>query len=118
MEKTVPERLVEVAIGLLGTGGAGAVTVRAVEAAAGVPHGSVRHHFGSLAGLRLALVRGLLLAERADRDDTSLPDLVAFWTGEGAPITRLPWRVVSRRSFSTTTRSGRTTSPGASSTFG
>lgn len=94
MEKRVPERLVDAAIGLLGSDGAGAVTVRAVEAAAGVPHGSVRHHFGSLAGLRLALVRGLLLAERADQPDASLPGLVAWWTGAGAPIARARYEIM------------------------
>jgi AcrR family transcriptional regulator len=94
VEKPVPERLIEAAIGLLGTDGAGAVTVRAVEAAAGTPHGSVRHHFGSLAGLRQALVRGLLLGERADSQDASLPDLVTRWTGAGAPIARARYEVM------------------------
>lgn len=94
VEKTVPERLVEAAIGLLGSDGAGAVTVRAVEAAARTPHGSVRHHFGSLAGLRQALVRGLLLAERADSQDASIPDLVAHWTGEGSPIAKARYEVM------------------------
>lgn len=94
MEKTVPERLVDAAIDLLGTGGAGSVTVRAVEASAGVPHGSVRHHFADLAGLRLALVRGLLLAEHAEAPDADLPGLVAWWTGEGSASARARYEVM------------------------
>lgn len=56
-------RLLDSALDLLGRGGAGSLTVRAVEEAAALPHGSVRHHFGDRGGLVRALFDHL-----ADRD--------------------------------------------------
>ncbi|CNG63884.1 Putative transcriptional regulator%2C TetR family [Mycobacterium tuberculosis] len=84
MEKTARDRLVTAALALLGREGAGAVTVRAVENQADLPHGSVRHHFGGLNGMRQALVRGLLKAEQAEASGRSVTDLVHHWTGEGS----------------------------------
>lgn len=84
MEKSAQEKLVTAALVLLGHEGAGAVTVRAVENQAGLPHGSVRHHFGGLNGMRQALVRGLLEAEQAEASGRSVTDLVHHWTGEGS----------------------------------
>ena len=91
MEKTTAQRLVDAALALLATQGSAAVTVRAVEGAAGVPHGSVRHHFRDLAGLRAAVVEALLAAERVGPPDgtgapPSVNELVDWWTGEGAPV--------------------------------
>lgn len=45
---------------LIAGGGLGAVTHRAVESAAGVPHGSVTYYFGSRDGLVFALVDRML----------------------------------------------------------
>jgi AcrR family transcriptional regulator len=49
-------RLLAEARALIAGGGLAAVTHRAVETAAGVPHGSVTYYFGSRDGLVLALV--------------------------------------------------------------
>lgn len=48
-------RLLDAALELLGRSGAGGLTVRAVEDVVGLPHGSVRHHFGHRLGLVTAL---------------------------------------------------------------
>jgi AcrR family transcriptional regulator len=84
MEKPARDRLVAAALALLGGAGAGAVTVRAVESQAGLPHGSVRHHFGGLDGMHQALVRGLLEADQAEASGRSVTELVHRWTGEGS----------------------------------
>lgn len=94
MEKPGRGRLITAALRLLAAQGSGAVTVRAVEQEAGMPHGSVRHHFGGLSDLRSALVRALLEAEaipdppepHGAPSPASLTALVDYWTGDGAPI--------------------------------
>ena len=53
-------RLITAAYAVLAREGAKGATVRAIEGEAGVTHGSVRHHFGSRAGLILALVDDLI----------------------------------------------------------
>jgi AcrR family transcriptional regulator len=103
MEKTVAgillqmensrTRLLDSALELLGTGGAGALTVRAVEDAAGLPHGSVRHHFGDRAGLVRALFDHL-----ADREapvaggergspTAAVASALRHWLGPGRTVT-------------------------------
>ncbi len=101
MEKSTRDRLIGAALELLAGQGSGAVTVRAVEVAAGAAHGSVRHHFGDLAGLRTAIVAALVDAELAPAsgpiasDDPHLIDtLVRYWTGEGAPVTVARYEVL------------------------
>ncbi len=97
MEKGTSGRLVAAALAILAENGSGAVTVRAVEAAAGVPHGSVRHHFGGLDGLRTALVVALLAAEGLGPGTAGPPgvdDLVDWWTGDGAPIATARYEVM------------------------
>lgn len=64
MEKSPTRRLLDAAYEALAAGGAKGCTVRAVEQGAGLPHGSVRHHFGSRAGLLAALVDDLLRADQ------------------------------------------------------
>ena len=86
MEKPAPERLIDAGLALLADEGAAGVTVRSVEGRAGVPHGSVRHHFGGLDGLRHALVDGLLAREVPG--DESVEDLLRRWLGPDAPIAR------------------------------
>ena len=65
MEKGTRRRLLDAAYDVLAQRGAGGTSVRAVEEAAGVPHGSVRHHFGSRAGLVAALVDDLVAHDQA-----------------------------------------------------
>jgi AcrR family transcriptional regulator len=86
-------RILDSALELLGHGGTGNLTVRAVEDAAALPHGSVRHHFGS----RNGLVRALFdhLGERdlpitvSDRDSptTAVAAALRHWLGSGRTIT-------------------------------
>ncbi len=64
MEKSASARLIEAAYAVLAREGAKGATVRAIEAQAGVPHGSVRHHFGDRSGLILGLVDDLLARDR------------------------------------------------------
>ena len=49
-------RLLDAGVAVLAAGGAAGLTHRAVEAAAAMPHGSTRYHFGSTKGLLRALV--------------------------------------------------------------
>jgi AcrR family transcriptional regulator len=92
MEKSAPERLVDAGLALLADQGAAGVTVRSVEGRAGVPHGSVRHHFGGLAGLRHALVDGLL-AREAPRDEPA-EEVLRRWLGPEAPIARARYELM------------------------
>src|SRR5215207_6087256 len=69
MEKTSRRRLLDAAVAILGGSGAAGLTVRATEEDAGLPHGSVRHHFGDRAGMVSALFDHL-----ADREGASEPD--------------------------------------------
>lgn len=55
MENGSRARLLDAALELLGQFGASSLTVRAIEDAVGLPHGSVRHHFGNRVGLVAAL---------------------------------------------------------------
>jgi hypothetical protein len=57
-----------------------------------VPHGSVRHHFGGLDGLRHALVDGLLAREVPG--DESVEDLLRRWLGPDAPIARARYELM------------------------
>lgn len=92
MEKPVPERLIDAGLALLADEGAAGVTVRSVEGRAGVPHGSVRHHFGGLDGLRHALVDGLL-AREVPRDEP-VEDVVRRWLGPDVPIARARYELM------------------------
>ena len=88
----MPERLIAAGLALLADDGAAGVTVRSVEGRAGVPHGSVRHHFGGLAGLRHALVDGLLVREVAG--DEPVEEVVQRWLGPDAPIARARYELM------------------------
>lgn len=92
MEKTVPERLVDAGLAQLADLGAGGVTVRSVESRAGVPHGSVRHHFRNLEGLRAALVAGLLAIEMPVAETPE--QAVARWLGPGRPIAQARYELM------------------------
>lgn len=86
VEKTSRTRLLEAALKLLGQTGAASLTVRAVEEAAGLPHGSVRHHFGDRSGLVAALFDHL-----AEREGGAVAgdavDALMHWLGPGRILT-------------------------------
>jgi AcrR family transcriptional regulator len=63
MEKNSRGRLVDAGLEVLGRDGGARFSVRSTEGEAGLPHGSVRHHFGGLDGLVNAMVEQLLRAE-------------------------------------------------------
>lgn len=60
MEKSSRERLLDAGIQLLGSRGARTASARATEDAAGLPHGSMRHHFVNQSGYLQALTEHLL----------------------------------------------------------
>lgn len=80
MENSGRVRLLDGALQVLGRSGSGRFTVRAVQEAAGLPHGSVRHHFGDRAGLLTALFDHLALREGAG---------VTFGSDPAADLARL-----------------------------
>lgn len=86
MEKHARVRLLDAALEILGRAGAASLTVRAIEDAAGLPHGSVRHHFGDRQGMVAALFGHL-----ADRESTPLDGGAAgaleHWLGPGRNLT-------------------------------
>lgn len=85
MEKNSRTELLDAALELLGRSGT-SLTVRATEDAAGLPHGSVRHHFGS----RPAMV-GALFDHLAERDSAAIrgdvADAIEHWLGPGRTLT-------------------------------
>ena len=86
-------RILDSALEILGDGGAGSLTVRAVEHAAALPHGSVRHHFGHRDGLVRALFDHLgerdLPITISDRDSptTAVAAALRHWLGPGRTVT-------------------------------
>lgn len=72
------EQILCTGLQLLGTVGARQCSARAVENAAGLPHGSVRHHFGTQAGLLEALV-DYLLEHDSPRPNEDLNSLISRW---------------------------------------
>jgi AcrR family transcriptional regulator len=87
MEKTTRERLLDAGLELLGTAGARHCTARAAEDAAGMPHGSVRHHFGNHAGFLAALVDHLYTLDSPAAGET-LADTIGRWLGSDRARTR------------------------------
>lgn len=93
---STPVRLLDAALAVLGERGARDLTVRAVEDAAGVPHGSVRHHFGDRRGLLVGLFAHLERTESptpgatppqsAPDPATALVDLIERWLGPGRTV--------------------------------
>lgn len=68
MEKSA-RRLLDAAYEVLAEHGSRGFTLRAVEARAGLPHGSIRHHFATRAGLIEALVDDLIADDLAHLSD-------------------------------------------------
>lgn len=87
MEKTTRIRLLDTGLHLLGTVGSSRCTARATETAAGVPHGSVRHHFGNQAGFLAALVERLFEVD-SPHDGESLGGTVRRWLGTDRVLTQ------------------------------
>lgn len=86
MEKASRTRLLDAALELLGGSGAAGLTLRAVEDAAGLPHGSVRHHFGD----RSRMVASLFdhLAEHdVKQADGDVVAALEYWLGPGRIVT-------------------------------
>lgn len=73
MEKANRTSILDAALAVVGENGAGGLTVRAVEEAAGMPHGSVRYHFGDRAGLIRALFDHLAETESAGPETPDNP---------------------------------------------
>jgi len=86
MEKESRKRLMDAALELLGRSGAGSLTVRATEDGAGLPHGSVRHHFGDRAGIVAALFDHLAEREGEQVGGATLTAL-EHWLGPGRALT-------------------------------
>lgn len=86
MEKPSRTRLLDAALQILGESGTATLTLRAVEDAAGLPHGSVRHHFGDRSGMVAALFDHL-----GELDRTQVHGEVAsaleHWLGAGRTLT-------------------------------
>lgn len=76
----------DAALELLGRSGAASLTVRATEGAAGLPHGSVRHHFGDRAGMVAALFDHLAEREGIPVDGGTAAAL-EHWLGPGRTLT-------------------------------
>lgn len=66
--------------------GAASLTVRASENAAGLPHGSVRHHFGDRAGMVAALLDRLADLEGIPAEGGTMAAL-EYWLGPGRTLT-------------------------------
>ncbi len=86
MENDSRTRMLDAALELLGTGGAASLTVRAVEDAAGLPHGSVRHHFDDRSGLVASLFDRLADREQPGIDRDAIATL-GQWLGPGRTLT-------------------------------
>ncbi|WP_238418630.1 TetR/AcrR family transcriptional regulator [Gordonia sp. 'Campus'] len=72
--------LLDTGVALIGTVGSRRASARAVEDTAGVPHGSVRHHFGGQSGFLAALVEHVFDGDRAT-DGESAREVIARWLG-------------------------------------
>ena len=86
MENDSRTRLLDSALELLGHSGAASLTVRAVEDAAGLPHGSVRYHFGDRAAMVAALFDHLAERELEQVAEDAAAAL-EHWLGPGRTLT-------------------------------
>ncbi len=88
MEKDTRRSILDAALSLLGEHGASRLTLRTVEDAAGVPHGSVRYHFGDRAGLIGALFAHLAETEvQGPEAPTDLAVALGRLLGPGRTLT-------------------------------
>jgi AcrR family transcriptional regulator len=70
-----------------------ATSARATEGEAGLPHGSVRHHFGCLDGLVDAMVEHLLRAEM-EHAITNLRETLHDWLGPNRTRTQARYELM------------------------
>nr|WP_238553958.1 TetR family transcriptional regulator [Gordonia sp. KTR9] len=85
--------LLDAGITLIGTVGIRQASARAVEDASGVPHGSVRHHFGGQSGFLAALVEHVFLGDRA-ADGESTHEVIVRWLGADRVRTRARYELM------------------------
>ncbi|WP_074853919.1 TetR/AcrR family transcriptional regulator [Gordonia westfalica] len=97
MEKSVGrstrETLLDTGLELIGTVGIRQASARAVEDASGVPHGSIRHHFGGQDGFLGALVEHVFVRD-VPVDGESTHDVMARWLGAGRVRTRARYELM------------------------
>ena len=79
-------RLLDAGLALLGDGGPRAVTVRAAEDRADLPHGSLRHHFGGRQRFLVSLVDHAAAVEGAALAHANPADAVRHWIGPGRNV--------------------------------
>ena len=79
-------RLLDAGLELLGEGGPRAVTTRAAEERAGVPHGSVRHHFLNRQRFLVELVDHAAAVEGAALNGADPAAAVRHWVGPGRSV--------------------------------
>lgn len=82
MENDSRVRLLDSALEILGHSGAASLTVRATEAASGLPHGSVRHHFGDRSAMVACLFDHLAQREGAPVA-AGVAETLEHWLGPG-----------------------------------
>ena len=87
MEKPAGDRLLNAGLRRLATHGARGATTRSIEDDAGVPHGTLRHHFGNQDGFLRALTEHLLRLEAAPAEEAPSAT-VTRWLTSGLETTR------------------------------
>ena len=95
MEKSSRDRLVEAGLEVLGRDGGARFSVRSTEGEAGLPHGSVRHHFGGLDRLVEAMVEHLLRTEMA-RALSDPQEALRDWLGPHRVRTQARYELMTR----------------------
>lgn len=93
MEKRTRERLLDAGIHVLGTRGARYATARAAEEEAGLPHGTMRHHFRNQDGYLKALAWRLLELD-TPRAGESTRDAVQRWLTVDRTTTRARYELM------------------------
>ncbi|MHC3002569.1 TetR/AcrR family transcriptional regulator [Gordonia metallireducens] len=91
--RSTRETLLDTGLELIGTIGIRQASARAVEDASGVPHGSIRHHFGGQDGFLAALVDHVLTRD-VPVDGESTPEVLARWLGADRVRTRARYELM------------------------
>ncbi|MEO9327979.1 TetR/AcrR family transcriptional regulator [Gordonia aurantiaca] len=87
------QTLLDAGIELIGSLGERQASTRAVEDAAGVPHGSIRHHFGGRAGFLAALVEHVFTLD-VPASGESPRDAIVRWLGPDRTRTRARYELL------------------------
>ncbi len=93
MENSSRDRLLDAGLQLLGTVGVARTSARAAEESAGLPHGSIRHHFGSYERFLEALVEHLRDIDQP-RGGETLSETLARWLGPEQTFTRARYELM------------------------